>query len=376
MKTAILIRNFDAIGGVEKYGRYLAEEFSRQKWEVTVLTTGEILRNYPFRVISFPTPSSFGYRKLKIFDEHCVNWLNKHPVDVVFGMDRNSCQTHYRAGNGVHAAYLERRSATASLWKKISFKINPLHNTILHFEKLTYQHPQMRRIFTNSQMVKDEIIRYYHTNPEKIHVVHNGVQWHEWQKPFDEWPFDKDGLLKRLNLPKAHFHMVFIGNEFRRKGLLQLLKALHYAKNLEIHLSVIGGKQQSIKEFQHIANKWQLSSQVTFFGQQNGVVPFYQCADCVVIPSIYDPFANVTIEALAMGCFVLSSCHNGGSEILTPTQGRVLKDIEDVEEFAHALNTCANNIKTVERAKEIRNSVKSLDFTHQLSKISQHLNDS
>ena len=48
-----------------------------------------------------------------------------------------------------------------------------------------------------------------------------------------------------------------------------------------------------------------------------GNPPFYQMADALVIPSFYDPFANVTVEALAMGLFVLSSKHNGGPEILT-----------------------------------------------------------
>ena len=67
---------------------------------------------------------------------------------------------------------------------------------------------------------------------------------------------------------------------------------------------------------QALAAKLNIQRRVTFFGPQKEIRPFYQFADALVIPSFYDPFANVTVEALAMGLFVVSSKSNGGHEIL------------------------------------------------------------
>ncbi len=57
--------------------------------------------------------------------------------------------------------------------------------------------------------------------------------------------------------------------------------------------------------------------------------PFYQLADALAIPSFYDPFANVTVEALAMGLFVVSSRSNGGFEILDPSKGIIIENLSE-----------------------------------------------
>jgi len=100
---------------------------------------------------------------------------------------------------------------------------------------------------------------------------------------------------------------------------------------------------------------------VEFFGPQKEILPFYKKADALVIPSFYDPFANVTVEALAMGLFVVSSKTNGGSEALTKTNGVVVKD-----SLIDALETALKKPKTKERASQIRESVKHLDFSNQM----------
>ena len=161
---------------------------------------------------------------------------------------------------------------------------------------------------------------------------------------------------------------LFIGNNYRRKGLSKLLQALSLISNQSFHLSVIG-KEYHLADFEQQVLGLNLESKVTFFGPRNDTYQFYQYADSLVIPSFYDPFANVTVEALAMGLFVVSSARNGGSEILSPTTGTVIESLEDISSFAQALNIALSHPKTEKSATAIRESVKSFDFSHQLDRM-------
>jgi UDP-glucose:(heptosyl)LPS alpha-1,3-glucosyltransferase len=320
------------------------------------------------RIVSLPIchrPSCLG---ILHFDKACHDYIQRHPTPIVFSLDRNRFQTHLRAGNGVHAAYLKKREA--GLVKKLSFSLNPLHQTLLSLEKRAFEHPKLKLLFTNSFMVKREILEHYRTREEKIAVVHNGVEWERMGTPFSLWQEGRAQMFKEKGLDPTAFQFLFIGHNFLRKGLEKLLYALAFMKKEHFQLSVVG-KEKNLPFFVSLSQKLGLSSQVFFLGQQDNSLPFYQMADALVVPSLYDPFANVTLEALAMGLFVLSSLHNGGHEILSPEKGALIPDLNDPSLFAAELKKILHKRKTQESASLIRESVAHLDFSHQLRLITQ-----
>ena len=287
-------------------------------------------------------------------------------------MDRNyGLETHYRAGNGVHAAYLQHRKAFSSFWRRFSFAFNPLHFLILSMEEQTFESPKLKKLFTNSYMVKEEILRYYQkVAPEKIITVHNGVEWYELENLFQESIENKAQIQKNLGLDTEAFQFLFVGNEYQRKGLELLLQALALIKEEKFQLSVVG-KERNEAHFVKLAKRLGLEKKVLFFGPQKSCVRFYQAADVCVIPSYYDPFANVTVEALAMGLFVISSAKNGGSEVLINDKlGLVFSDFKP-KVLAECLKSALLAPKTKERTTFIRNAVKELDFSNQITKIVQ-----
>lgn len=295
--------------------------------------------------------------------------VKKNSVDAVIGLDRNFVKQHfYRAGNGVHKSYLERRSKHSSLLRRASFVFNPLHRLILAMEKATFESSTLKTLITNSYLVRNEILRFYPAVlPEKIVVVHNGVEWRELEEPFSK-TFEKRGeFLNKNGVPGGCYQFLFIGNEYERKGLPKLLKALSRlnatAKNWNL---LIVGKERNQEKFQDFARKLGLQKQLFFFGRRSDVHSFLQAADCLVIPSLYDPFANVTIEALAMGLYVLTSTENGGSEIIKPEAGLVF---ENDEELFQGLLRAIDHPKTKKSASSIRDSYKEYDFSTQLQKI-------
>lgn len=370
-KIALIKRRFGKYGGLEKYAYRLTQAFSEEGCEVHILTTETTAQNWlasSVFVHRFDVESILGFRTIDLFDKACSRWLSKNKMDVVFGLDRAREQTHLRAGNGVHAAYLQQRKISDSFFKQCTYSLNPLHKLILDIEKQGFENPRLKRLFTNSFLVKNQILETYSTEESKITVVHNGVEWKEYASHFSSWLEAKAKIAGGSKIDPTSFQFLFIGNGYQRKGLAYLLQGLSLLKEKDFHLSVVG-KEKNVSIYKQMAEKLGLSSKVTFFGTQKNSTPFYQLADALVIPSIYDPFANVTVEALAMGVYVISSSFNGGKEVLQPHTGTTIESLANPESMKYALETAMLHPKTWLRSQNIRESVQYLDFSNQLEAI-------
>jgi len=371
LKVSLVSRHFGTLGGLEKYGSRIAQAFTKRGAHVSIVTSDVIKKSEFHPLIHFhtlPVKRWLNFRKMKEFDEACRKWHAKQGFDIIFGMDRTRYQTHIRAGNGVHAAFLKHREKMEENYNSFKATLNPLNRTILKIEKDAFESPELKILFTNSHMVKKEILTYYQTPPEKIQVVHNGVEWNEMEKDFNSWLEKKQGICTELGLDPSRYHFLFIGNGYKRKGLTPLLKALSLLPFKDFHLSVLG-KDKSTFDFIKLTEKLGLEDHVSFFGPRPDIQRFYQFADSLVIPSFYDPFANVTVEALAMGLFVVTSKSNGGNEVLKTENGIVIEDLLNPQAFAQALTTAIMHPKTWIRSQNIRNSVKHLDFSNQLTTL-------
>ena len=273
-RIVLLKSSLGTQGGLEKYTMRIAKSFAEYGCPVTILTSSEenhLQHRYAqlspgIEVVNFGKPPKLGFFKVTKFDKQCLDWLKANPVEIVFGLDRNSYQTHYRAGNGVHAEYLLKRSKAESLLKRISFKLNPMHRTILHLEKLTFENPELRSLFVNSSMVAEEIKRHYQTDDHKIQVIHNGVEWEEMASDFSHWESLQTENCRDLGLDPCCFQFLFIGNGYKRKGLQYLLEGLSRLNWHNYQLSVIG-KDKEIGFFEAMASRLGIASKVSFLVQ-------------------------------------------------------------------------------------------------------------
>ena len=341
------------------------------------------LKNLHLHLIKkLPVPH---FLQLVYYNHQVKKYLKKHPHKLVLGLDKSTCQTHLRMGNGLHSFFLKQRRAYENFWKKLFLFFDPRHWTILWFEKKALLNPNLRKIITNSHMVKDQILTLYPAHEKKIKVVHNGIKWKKLKKNFQASFQKRSAFLKEKNLNASEntHHFLFVGHGFKRKGLDILLQALSLLKQDQIshkteitktawHLSIVG-KDKQAKFYQKLAKKLGLEKNVTFFGRQKDCLSFYSICDTFVLPSYYDPFANTTLEALAMGVFTITSAYNGGKEVINPKNGYVMQTMDPHELFL-VLKNALSHPKTEASAEQIRLSVKHLEMDQQISLLIKELN--
>lgn len=259
-----------------------------------------------------------------------------------YSLDRITCADLYRAGDGVHKVYL-------SIEKKS--KLNLLHPVYLYLEKHCFNNANF--IIANSKMVREEIINTYNINPNKISVVHNGIEFKtiDYKKSFDK-------LSVEFSIKKSQPIILFVGSGFKRKGVEEFLEIVSRIKNSSVKAFIIG-KEKNLKYYQNLSKKLKLNDKIIFTGPRNDVDDFYTIGDILIFPTHYDPFSNVILEAMYFGNAVFTTKRNGASEVLG-------KDFIMQEPNDTTVISMINNLLTNEKllnAEKIKNKEISRNFS-------------
>ena len=276
-----------------------------------------------------PVVNAGSFLSTATFNRNACALLKELRASCSVSFERTTCQDIYRAGEGCHAEWLALRKRTEPLYKKISFSINPLHRLLLSLERELFS--TTRLIIANSGMVKEQIIRHYGVREEKITVIHNGVDLERFTPANrDKW---RGEVRERLGLRSGERALLFVGSGFRRKGLGTLLEAFALLKEPHSRL-VVAGKGETDR-YRSRAEGLGISGKVTFLGPYKEIEGLYAAADLFVLPTLYDPFSNATLEAMASGLPVVTSRNTGAAEIISEGQeGYVPDTLSDAREWA------------------------------------------
>ena len=267
------------------------------------------------------------------FSRNTAACLRKEHFDCIVSFERTEYQDIYRAGDGCHRAWLDIRGAAEPLYRSMSFSLNPLHRYTLSLERKIFDQTPM--IIANSGMVKDQIIRYYGTPSERIAVAHNGVNLTLFS-PGNRMSW-RALVRNSLGIGDRDKVLLFVGTGFRRKGLHMLVRALPEAKKAfegERLVTLVIGKGDST-EYSEMAKKSGAGEDLLFLGPQSNIERFYSAADLFVLPTLYDPFSNACLEAMASGLPVITTRNNGAAEIIEQgREGFVMDSVSDPSELA------------------------------------------
>ena len=195
-------------------------------------------------------------------------------------------------------------------------------------------------------MVKEEIQRAFRVAAEKLHVVYNGVDLAHFH-PQHRAALRGEGRAA-LGCQPRDTVFLFVGSGFFRKGLAAAIAALARCGSKSLWLAVVG-KDGDQARFEDQARAAGVADRVMFLGAREDVRPFYAAADCLILPSRYDPFPNTALEAMAMGLPAIVSDRCGAAEIIEPGANGWVCRPDDVEGLA-ALMAAADRSMRDERA--------------------------
>ena len=323
MKLAIISRPFVYHGGVETATAGLVGALVAHGHEVHLYSPpgqlplpGVIGRRLP--VVRAPSLARALWLPVAV-----ARAVRAADYDVVQSHERTLSQDIYRAGEGCHRAYLATRGGPGA---------SPYHRVVLALERRIFS--RTPRIVAIAHRGRDEIERLYGVPLSRIRVVYNGVDLERFHP--DNRARYRPGALAEAGIPGEAWVVLFAGSGFERKGLRFLIEALGGRGAGSTWLVVVG--KGDTRPYRALADHLGVASRIVWAGPRSDIERWYGAADAVAVPSLYEPFGNVHLEALASGVPVLSSAFAGGAELIRPgDNGWVAADVAD-NAIAEGLN--------------------------------------
>jgi UDP-glucose:(heptosyl)LPS alpha-1,3-glucosyltransferase len=259
--------------------------------------------------------------------------------DLVQSHERIAGCDLYRAGDGVHAHWLEIRRAAAGTLERIGIALTPYHRYVCAAERAMFEHPRLRAVICNSAMVRDEIRRRFRIAPGKLHLIYNGVDLEHFH------PRHRAALRAasraELGVGEGEVLFLFVGSGFARKGLDAAIAAFAACGEASYRL-VAAGRDRHAARYAAQASAAGLGSRFRLLGGREDVRPLYAAADCFILPTRYDPFPNTALEALAMGLPAIVGRRSGAAEALRPGEGGWICEPGDIAGLVRLMREAAH----------------------------------
>jgi UDP-glucose:(heptosyl)LPS alpha-1,3-glucosyltransferase len=197
-----------------------------------------------------------------------------------------------------------------------------------------------KKIVAMSNRVKQEIIKWYGIENEKIKVIYSGVDTEKFSPKNRKKYFKK--VREKHGIDKNEIVLLFVGNPYSRKGLNYLIDALPYIKH-EFKLLILGRDlgNDRIENYFNQAKKLGVDNKLIYAGFTREVYKYFAVSDIFVFPTLYEPFGLVILEAMASGLAIVTSNprYCGASELIeNEKEGLLLRNPKSSKEIAEKVN--------------------------------------
>ena len=195
-------------------------------------------------------------------------------------------------------------------------------------------------IIAVSNGMREDILRCYPAvDPERVKVVHNGIDLEAWKHPQgQEADAQAAATLKRLGIDPDRPTIVFVGRITRQKGLPHLLRACEQLPaDVQVILCAGAPDTPEIKAeveglVAHLREKRTGVVWIEEMLPRPELIAVLAASDVFVCPSVYEPLGIVNLEAMAMGLPVVGSATGGIPDVIVDGETGLLVPIEQVQD--------------------------------------------
>ena len=372
MKIALIIEHFDpSRGGAENYTYWLAGQLVGRGHEVHVVCHDSARRRYKYqaahqgashdaqrsadagkphevavpdgvrvhRLPAIKLSTGIGFRQ---FGAAAKNWCGEHKPDIAHSMTVAWPGDFYHPHAGVYARMQEqavsaRESPQAAAFKRIMLQFSGKQRTVLSLERRAAESGPDRqpwKILCISPAMEKDFKTIYDVAAEKITLLENPMM----TPPPDTQRIQRERQWFREMYALAGTDRVaaFVGHDFRRKGLSWAIRSVAESRT-SWKLVVVGlGK---VKDYVELAARLGVAERVKFIGPTQATGTVYSAADVLLLPTFYDSFGLVALEALAYGLPVISTRFLGCADyIVQNTLGVIVDSPREYSAMAKGLD--------------------------------------
>ena len=371
IKIAVIRQRYNPYGGAERFVERALGALLREGAKVTLITRsweGAPQEGFLQKICNPGYSRLLGGRAARdrSFTACAQREIAEGGYDIVQAHERIPGCMIFRAGDGVHAAWLDHRARGQSASARMITRLSPFHRYILKQEAAMLASPALKAVICNSIMVREEMRHYYDVPESKLVVIENGVDLESFHPRLaTEW---RERQRQTLGIDGKTPVFLYVGSGFERKGVPQLLDAIARMKSQQAQLVVVGqDRHQAV--FERLTRTRGLGKRVIFAGPQKDVRPYYGMADVFVLPTRYDPMPNAALEAMACGLPIITSTTCGiASRVITGENGFVC-DALDVEQLASHLDLLASPGIAETMRGSAREAVIDLDLESMATKL-------
>jgi len=325
-----VVQEISNAGGVETVAIELARVFGRNGLSNVVLASSiaenlehtiRVERVAPW-LARIPTRGLFRYIGravvVPLFTLAATRALARHPDAVVLSHG-DSLRGDVLIVHAVNAQSLAEKRAAGS-WR---WMLNPMHLWVSLRDRFMIRGLRYRAFVAVSSRVTAELQRFYRVPSSRIHVISNGIDLSRFRRDATSG----QAIRREFGIPESARLLLFVGHEFNRKGLAHAVGALDRLGQ-DVWLLVVGSDNPA--PYRKLARK--AGDRLVFAGARSDMPALYSAADAFVLPTTYETFSLVCMEAMACSLPVFATAVGGIEDYLRDGINgfRIQTDADDI----------------------------------------------
>lgn len=319
LRIAVLVKSFTLTGGMERYVVETCRRLASRGHRLDIYAreaAPELLGDMRFNRV--PTRFSFSsVLRAVSFARETAKMLQGERYDVVHSHEKGCGQDI----ETIHCFSYKDGLGKYSLLRRIDQKYLSLRTALyLWLERKQMKTPWLIAV---SRVISDDILKQYGRSAN-VTVVSPGVDLEVFQPK--NIAIKRDAARHAEGFLPDDLVVLFVGSEFRRKGLDGLIRALGPGMRL-----LVVGRGDDLAYHHGLVKQCGLEEQVRFVGLASEMFSYYAAADVVVLPSRSEAFGMSILEGMACGLPVIVSTNSGVASLIRHGEnGYLLQDAAEL----------------------------------------------